>query len=96
MISLSTFHQAILFVVVYAAALVGASSLNRSSFRRSPEKGKRYEALPLRYKFACWLIVVPLFAGSILQPSLFLGAIVAFFLVEAACIRWYRRNGLLT
>lgn len=76
-------------------ASVGLFFLNQREFKRSPEKGQRYAALPLRYKLACRLIVLPLFAGTALQPVLFLGAVLAFALLEVACVRWYRKAGLL-
>ena len=95
MSSLQPFHQAVLFAIVYGLALITLFFLNKREFKRNPEKGARYEELPLRYKLACWVVVVPLFTGTALQPALFLGAILAFAFLEAACVRWYRKAGLL-
>lgn len=93
--TLPAIHQATLFAIVYAVSLAGVALLNRREFRRAPEKRTRYEALPITYKLACWFIVIPLFAGTVLAPALFIGAILAFAMLEALCVRWYRKAGLL-
>ncbi|WP_139798998.1 hypothetical protein [Andreprevotia lacus] len=67
---------------------------NRRDFRRFPEKGIRYHALPLHYKALCWLFVAPLFAGSLIYPWLSIPAFIAYLFLEAACTRWYRKAGL--
>ena len=87
--------EAALFAIVYAIALLVLALLNRREFKRCPEKGSRYRALPIRYKAACWFCVLPLFAGTILQGPLFVPALVSFALLEGACVRWYRKAGLL-
>lgn len=87
--------DAALFAAVYAVALLVLFVLNRREFKRCPEKGLRYRALPIRYKAACWFFVVPLFAGTLLQGPLFIPALVSFLLLEGACVRWYRKAGLL-
>ncbi|MEC4718004.1 hypothetical protein RY831_02470 [Noviherbaspirillum sp. CPCC 100848] len=92
---LSPIHQAILFAIVYFLSLIGVFLLNRREFKRAPEKGARYAALPLQYKLACWFVVVPLFAGTVLRPPLFFIAIVVFTILDAFCVRWYRKVGLL-
>lgn len=95
MLSLIPIHPIALLSFLYAMALAGVFLLDRKEFNRRPEKSQRYAALPLLYKLACPLIVVPLFVGTLLQPALFIVAVLAYFGVEAACIRWYRRKGLL-
>ena len=87
--------EAALFAAVYAIALLVLAVLNKREFKRCPEKGLRYKALPVRYKAACWFFVVPLFAGTILQGPLFIPALVSFAFLEGACVRWYRKAGLL-
>lgn len=37
---------------------------------------------------------MPLFAGTVQQPWLLLAALPALLLLEIACVRWYRRQGL--
>jgi hypothetical protein len=93
--ALLPFSNAVLFSVTYGAALFALFLINVREFKRSPEKGKRYAALPLGYKLVCWLFVVPLFAGTIIEGFLFIPALVSFTLLEAACVRWYRKSGLL-
>jgi len=93
--ALLPFSNAILFAITYAAALMVLFLINVREFKRSPEKGRRYEALPLGYKLACWFFVVPLFAGTIIEGFLFIPALVSFALLEGACVRWYRKSGLL-
>jgi len=85
----------LLFAAVYAIALFAYFATSRREFKRSPEKGQRYAALPIGYKLACWFGVVPLFAAAAIHPALFLGAVVAFMMVESACVRWYRKSGWL-
>jgi len=83
-------------LATYAGILLLLALLNKREFRLSPEKGERYQRLPAHYKVGCWLVVVPLFVASIfLHAAIGLLAIVAFGVVEALCVRWYRRNGLL-
>ncbi|KQZ40010.1 hypothetical protein ASD58_06415 [Duganella sp. Root1480D1] len=83
-----------LFAICYAFLLCTHALLNKRDFKQSPEKRERYNALPRYYKFCCWFVVMPMFAGGILIPWLFMFSLVGFFLLEAACIRWYRRRGL--
>ncbi|HEY0064938.1 MAG TPA: hypothetical protein VGC21_22660 [Telluria sp.] len=83
------------FFIVYGVALLALALLNRREFKRHPEKRARYMALPLGYKMACWLIVVPLFAGTVVVEGAFVVAIVSFFVLESACVRWYKKSGLL-
>jgi hypothetical protein len=93
--ALDPVDRLLLFGLVYASALGILFLINAREFKLSPDKGRRYQALPLRYKLGCWFVVLPLFAGTVFQPALFLGAIAAFTILEAACVRWYRANGLL-
>ncbi len=95
MSALLPFSRVVLFAAVYAVALLVLALMNKREFKRCPEKGARYRALPVRYKVTCWFVVVPLFAGTILEGALFIPAIASFALVEAACVRWYRKAGLL-
>lgn len=85
----------LLFAAAYLIALVASFITSRLEFKRSPEKRRRYRALPLGYKLACWFGVIPLFAGTAVNPALFLTAVVAFMALEAACVRWYRKAGWL-
>ena len=85
----------LLFAGVYAMSLAAVAFVNQREFMRSPQKRERYVALPLRYKLLCWFVVAPLFAGIVLQGWLLGPALVAFLLVESACVRWYRKAGLL-
>jgi hypothetical protein len=83
------------FASVYVAALVVLAAMNHREFNRRPEKAARYRALPTGYKLVCWFVVVPLFAGTVVHGALFIPAFAAFLLIEAACVRWYRKAGLL-
>jgi hypothetical protein len=93
--ALLPFSNAVLFAITYAAALLVLFLINIREFNRSPEKRERYGALPLAYKLACWLFVVLLFAGTVIEGFLFIPALVSFALLEAACVRWYRKSDLL-
>ncbi|MCW0378974.1 MULTISPECIES: hypothetical protein [Xanthomonas] len=84
-----------LFVWLYAAAALVLSLVNRHDFKRSPKKAARYKKLPTRYKFGCWFVVLPLFAGTIFMGWLLIPAIIGYALLEAACVRWYRRAELI-
>jgi hypothetical protein len=84
------------FALVYAAIFLAVALLNRREFRRSPEKGQRYKALPVVYKLACWCLVIPLFAaGVVFHPAFLLISFVSFATLEGACVRWYRKAGFL-
>lgn len=85
-----------LFAIVYVLSLLWLFLMNRREFKRCPEKGERYRALPIVYKLACWLIVMPLFSGIILEGIFSLiPAAIAFMVLEGLCVRWYRKAGLL-
>lgn len=84
----------LLFAVGYLVVVLANGLINHFEFKRCPEKRERYRVLPLIYKFGCWLVVLPLFAAGIVQPPLAFLGLVAFVLVEAACVRWYRKAGL--
>jgi hypothetical protein len=86
---------ALVFALTYAESLVAVMLMNKHEFKRCPEKGERYKALPIGYKLGCWFLVVPLFAGTIVQEALFIPAVITFMALEAACVRWYRKTGLL-
>jgi len=85
----------VLFVLVYAILLFVLWFMNRREFKRCPEKGERYRALPLVYKLACWLVVLPMCSGILVDAAWAIPAIAAYMLVESACVRWYRKAGLL-
>lgn len=82
------------FLIAYVVVLVFLALINKVEFKRHLIKGERYKALPLIYKFTCWLIVAPLFAGTVVKGEIFILGIVSFFLLENACVRWYRKAGL--
>ena len=80
----------------YIAVMCLLAFLNKREFLRCPEKGERYKALPLQYKLACWIVVVPLFVSTVfVHPVFFLLAIASFAFVEILCVRWYQRHGYL-
>jgi len=85
----------LLAVGLYIASLSALWLMNRREFSRCPEKGERYRKLPIGYKLACWFGVVPLVAASIFVPGVILLAFIAFAVLEGACVRWYRKHGLL-
>jgi len=74
--------------------------------QRNPEKRARWKALPLRFKFACWFGVTPLYVLSVAlvlsgNKLMALAALlvcgVAWFctaLLEVRVVAWYRENGL--
>jgi len=83
-------------LATYVAILIFLFFLNSREFKRCPEKCERYRKLPVIYKSACWFAVVPLFVASIfIHPALGLLALLAFAVLEALCVRWYRKQGLL-
>lgn len=83
-----------LFLATYLLAALAVAGIKRREFKRSPDEGARYRALPLHYKALCWLLVLPLFAGSLLNGWLLLPALVSLYLAEVLCLRWYRKAGL--
>jgi hypothetical protein len=97
----------ILGLVIYGLCILVSAFVNRRDFARSPEKAARYRALPLRYKCMCWFGVLPLFAGTLvllvtgpgwwkaLGGAFYAAALIAFAFLEGACVRWYRRKGML-
>jgi hypothetical protein len=82
------------FFLAYAAAVIVMYLTNKSEFAEHPEKRARYEALPLGYKLACWLGVLPVLAGATYHEGFFGIALVSAILLESACKRWYRKAGL--
>jgi hypothetical protein len=87
--------KALIFALTYAVTLGAVATMNSWEFKRRPEKRERYRALPIAYKLSCWFVVLPLFAGTLLEGMLFVPALVSFALLEGACVRWYRKAGLL-
>ncbi len=85
----------VLFLIAYLAALTLHIIGNRAEFKRCPEKGARYEKLPLGFKLLCWFLVTPLFAGTLIEYALALPALISYVILEAACVRWYRKAGLM-
>ena len=85
----------LIFALAYATSIGVLTGMNAWEFKRRPEKRERYRALPLIYKLACWLVVVPLFAATLLEGALFIPALLGFALLEGACVRWYRKTGHL-
>ena len=82
------------FLGVYAAVMLLHAWMSRREFRRDPEKAARYAALPQAYKLACGFVVMPLLAGVVLHEGLPVLGLLSFFLLENACLRWYRKAGL--
>ena len=93
--TISHLSNEILFVIAYVAGLSAYIVMNRVEFKRCPEKGQRYKALPIGYKIICWFFVIPLFSGSIFEGGFFILGCVSFLLLEGACVRWYRKAGLM-
>jgi hypothetical protein len=84
------------FALMYIAALGLVTLLNKREFRRSPEKGVRYQALPIIYKLGCWCGVIPIFvAVAFWGGLLFFVALIAYGVLEVLCVRWYEKNGYL-
>ena len=93
-------------VAAYLLGLAVAFLLGRREHTRCPEKARRYSALPWHHRLAWPLIVVPLFTavplllygkGLVVLAAL-TGVVVApraMLILELACVRWYRRAGLL-
>ncbi|MEW6762951.1 MAG: hypothetical protein AB1437_19205 [Pseudomonadota bacterium] len=82
------------FLGVYAAVMLLHAWMRRREFRRHPEKAARYEALPLGYKLACRFAVMPLLAAGVFHEAWPVVGLVFFFVLESACLRWYRKAGL--
>lgn len=90
MVSSSMLH----FLLAYLSAMLLAAVLRKREFKEHPEKAKRYDALPLAYKLICWLMVLPLLAATVAHAGFGLFGLICFFLLEASCVRWYRKAGL--
>ena len=91
---MSLVDELLLFAGTYALALMVAAYMHKREGRESPEKARRWAALPWPYKALCYCGVVPLFSAIRLPGSLIF-AVVAFLCVEGLCVRWYRKNGFL-
>lgn len=98
--------EALVPAVGYLIGLLVVALLNAREFSRSPEKLRRYEKLPVYYRWLCWFAVVPLFTAAPLylvgQGRAFVAVVVgvvlaplALLVVEALVVRWYRKVGLL-
>jgi hypothetical protein len=90
MISSTVLH----FLLAYTGAILLTALLHWGEFKKRPDKACRYQALPLAYKGTCWLGVLPLMAATTVHGAFGFAGFVMFFLLEAACIRWYRKAGL--
>jgi hypothetical protein len=72
---------------------------------RDPDKAARWQVLPLRFKFACWFGVTPLFAIGIVLLGILKGyaalaglgiiavAWICMVVLEGRVVSWYRANG---
>ena len=87
--------EVVVVLLAYLAVLGGVAILNRREFGRSPEKKHRYRLLPIGYKLACWFLVAPQCAAVAVWPWFAASGMVSYALLEAACVRWYRKSGLL-
>lgn len=87
--------ELVVFLLAYIAVLGGVALLNRREFDRSPEKKHRYRSLPVGYKLTCWFLVAPQCAAVTIWPWFTVSGMVSYALLEAACVRWYRKAGLL-
>lgn len=93
--SMPSRSEVIVFLLAYLVLLGSHAMLNRSEFRQSPEKGHRYRLLPLGYKLSCWLLVAPQCAAIAVWPWLTVPSVISYLALESACIRWYRKAGLM-
>lgn len=84
-----------IFLLVYGALLLLNAWDNRREFQRHPDKAQRYHALPLRYKLVCGLVVMPLLAATSFHGGFGFLGLVGLLCLEGACMRWYRKAGLL-
>ena len=82
------------FLAVYAVAMLLLAWMNRREFRRHADKAARYQALPLAYKLACPFGVLPLLAAVVFHEAFLALGLVCYFVLESACVRWYRKAGL--
>lgn len=82
------------FLGLYAAVMLWLRHSNQREFLEHPEKGARYEKLPLPYKLACWFGVAPLPAAVVFHEGFGGLAVLCYFLLDTACRRWYRKAGL--
>lgn len=91
-------------VIVLAVYLVISSIVfftDKRELKSCTDKEKRYQALPIRFKLCCWLVIQPMIAIAL--ASFFtdadhfyfmLFAIVIYVILENNVIKWYRKNGL--
>lgn len=86
--------ELLLYAVIYILARMVTAYLHKLDGRASPEKARRYTALPWPYKAMCYSGVVPLFA-AVRIPGSYIFGIVACLCVEWLCVRWCRQNGSL-
>ena len=92
-------------LIVYGVAAIAHRLMQRQDFRRSPEKAQRYAVLPVRYKLACWVLVMPaivalplvlwlVFESPYLSVVAHVAGLIGFAALEIACVSVYRRHGL--
>jgi|AZII01.1.fsa_nt_gi hypothetical protein len=93
-------------LILYVVAAAAHGLMQRRDFGRNPAKAQRYAVLPIRYKLACWFLVLPAIAALplvlwLVYESPFLavlahvGGLIGFAALEVACVSVYRRHGLL-
>ena len=100
--------QEVIAVVAGLALVVILANEWRRARGGDSEKRERWRRLPIRFKFACRFVVVPLFclafAAPLFKPH-WVGGIVALIstglawvamaIAEIRAVAWYRSNGLL-
>lgn len=98
---MKNFYLTIWFAI-YIGLLAMYQLISYFEHRKYSEKKQRYHALPLRFKLACALIALPIFATSIysaingyeaLQYVWIIAVVIALW-IEQKAINWYRKNGL--
>ena len=92
-------------IVAYAVGLLVALHFKRRQLVGDPAKAARFRVVPLHYKLACCLIVIPLFSAApvaLIYP-IGLGYLALFpwvlgfaahVCLEMACVPAYRKHGL--
>lgn len=91
-------------LIAYAVVFVVYLLMKHRELGGDSAKAERYRVIPLPYKMACWLGILPLFSAVPLI-LLFAGSpvfaaaspmigLIAYLGLEIACIRIYRKCGL--
>lgn len=93
--------KSLFWLFIYIVLLTTYQIISYFEHRKYPAKYHRYQALPLRFKLACALIALPIFATSIFAifeqrtglSFCWIIAVAIGFWIEIKAVEWYKENG---